>query len=79
MTDEDELFAALAEVFAGTDTTQVTDVTTLSGAELVERYNAVERTLSEMHQLHRPQSREAREHHSRRSAYLLELRRRKLL
>ena len=78
MTDDD-LFAQLEAELGDVVVPDVEDVTTLDTALLLRRYHGVERELREMGQLLHPRSEKAREHHSRRSAYLIELRKRRLL
>lgn len=79
MTDNDDLFAQLEAELGDVVVPEVEDVSTLDAATLVSRYHAIERELREMGQLLHPRTDKAREHHSLRSAYLIELRRRRLL
>lgn len=78
MGDED-LFAHLESSGWDVDVSDVEDVTTLDPQVLLRQYHGVERDLMDMGELVIARSDRGREYHSRRSAYLLELRRRGLM
>jgi hypothetical protein len=75
---DDDLFARL-EAELGDVTVDVEDVTALDPAELLRKFHRVERDLEEMGEIVIARTDQGREYHSRRSAYLLELRRRHMM
>ena len=79
VTDSDDLFAHLEAEMGDVVVPDVEDVTTLDTANLLRRFHGVERDLREKKELLHPRTPAGREHHSRRSAYLIELRRRGIL
>lgn len=76
---EDDLFAHLESSGWDVDVSDVEDVTSLDPVVLVNQYHGVERELTAMGELLIARTDKGREYHSRRSAYLFELRRRKLM
>lgn len=79
MSDDDAgLFAALEEEFADITVDGVQDVTALDSADLLRLFQGVERQLRDQGQMINPKTPHARELHSRRGAYMVEMRRRKL-
>lgn len=78
MTDDD-LFAQLESEFGDVEVADVEDVTALDPAVLLRQYHRVERDLTRMGELLIARTETGREYHSRRSAYLFELRRRKMM
>lgn len=77
--DADEIFAGL---MAGLDLQEPVDtvnVALLDEVELSKRYNAVKQSLLERGEMLNPKTQEGRDLHSERAAYLLELRRRRMI
>lgn len=70
------LEAQLADI--DTDTSGVEDVRSLEPQELLRRFAAVERELREVGQMMHQDTQEGRDLHSRRTAYMVELKRRKM-
>lgn len=71
--------AAFETDLGDTPTPEVEDVSTLDAPSLLRQYAAVERELRDRLELHRSHTDAGRELHSRRTAYLLELRHRRLM
>lgn len=75
--DEEALFAEIAGVLDGVDTTGTLDVTQLSTTDLLTKQDELTERLIEIRQLLEPQTAEGRELHSQRSAVVVELHRRR--
>lgn len=76
---EDDLFAHLESSGWDVDVGDIEDVTSLDPVVLVNQYHRVERELTAMGELLIARTEKGREYHSRRSAYLFELRRRQMM
>ena len=76
--DNAGLFAALEEQFGEITVDGVQDVTTLDSADLIRLFQGIERQLRDQGQMINPKTPHGRALHSRRGAYLVEMRRRKL-
>lgn len=71
-----DLMARLEAEFTDIDTSDVEDVTKLEGGALLRQFALVERQLRDIGEMMQPHSEDGRELHSRRAAYLIEMRRR---
>lgn len=79
MNDEEAaLFASLEEEFADLTVDGVQDVQTLDSEDLLRLFHGVERQLRDQGQMLNPKTPHGRELHSRRGAYMVEMRRRNL-
>lgn len=78
--DPDDVIARLEAEFTGNelDTSDVEDVTKLEPGALLRQFALVERQLRDIGQMMHPTDDEGRDLHSRRAAYLIEMRRRGL-
>jgi hypothetical protein len=76
---DDDLFTALEAELGDVEVSDVEDVTKLDPVVLMRRYHRIERDLTEMGELLIARTEKGREYHSRRSAYLFELRRRQMM
>jgi hypothetical protein len=76
--DDAALFAALKDEFADLAVDGVQDVSTLDSEDLLRLFHGVERQLRDQGQMINSKTSHGRDLHSRRGAYMFELRRRKL-
>jgi hypothetical protein len=72
----DDLLARLEAEMGDVDISDVEDVTKLEGGALLRQFALVERQLRDIGEMMQPHTDDGRELHSRRSAYLIEMRRR---
>jgi hypothetical protein len=79
VTEDDELFAHLESSGWDVDVADVENVRELDPVVLLRKYHRVERDLTAMGELLIARTDKGREYHSRRSAYLFELRRRQMM
>lgn len=76
--DPDDVIARLEAEFTGAeiDTSDVEDVTKLEGGALLRQFAETERELRGLSEMMHPHTDEGRALHSKRAAYLIEMRRR---
>jgi hypothetical protein len=75
----DDLFAQLEDVFSGVLDEDVENVTMMSSSDLLKKYFETTETLKELGQALNPKTQFARDLHSKRYSYKLELNKRGLM
>lgn len=77
--DADDIFAGMMADLDLQEPTDIVNVALLDEVELSKRFNAVKQQLLERGEMLKPKTQEGRDLHSERAAYLLELRRRRMV